>query len=122
MIEEQALCRVHRVGQQRKVTTVRYLMRDSFEEVCIHTYQVVSSSQSASPRRFNYMTRAITLTRCLQQVVEIQKRKKLLAKVTFCQDPLSGAGIGLGILQVCLNTADTLSILIISQYLKAALE
>jgi hypothetical protein len=37
-----------------------------------------------------------------QQVVEIQKRKKLLAKVTFCQDPLSEAGIGLGTLQVCL--------------------
>jgi hypothetical protein len=35
MIEEQALCRVHRVGQQRNVTTIRYLMRDSFEEVRI---------------------------------------------------------------------------------------
>ena len=33
MIEEQALCRVHRVGQERNVTTIRYLMRDSFEEV-----------------------------------------------------------------------------------------
>lgn len=33
MVEEQALCRVHRVGQQRDVTTVRYLMKDSFEEV-----------------------------------------------------------------------------------------
>lgn len=33
MIEEQALCRVHRVGQKHDVTTIRYLMRDSFEEV-----------------------------------------------------------------------------------------
>lgn len=33
MIEEQALCRVHRVGQRRNVTTIRYLMRNSFEEV-----------------------------------------------------------------------------------------
>ncbi|KAH9217258.1 putative SWI/SNF-related matrix-associated actin-dependent regulator of chromatin subfamily A member 3-like 3 [Leptodontidium sp. 2 PMI_412] len=33
MVEEQALCRVHRVGQERNVTTIRYLMRDSFEEV-----------------------------------------------------------------------------------------
>jgi hypothetical protein len=39
-----------------------------------------------------------------QQVVEIQKRKKLLAKVTFSQGPLSEAGIGLGTLQVCLTT------------------
>jgi hypothetical protein len=33
MIEEQALCRVHRVGQKRSVTTIRYIMRKSFEEV-----------------------------------------------------------------------------------------
>jgi hypothetical protein len=33
MVEEQALCRVHRVGQKREVTTVRYLIRGSFEEV-----------------------------------------------------------------------------------------
>lgn len=33
MIEEQALCRIHRVGQKRNVTTIRYLMKDSFEEV-----------------------------------------------------------------------------------------
>ena len=35
MIEEQALCRVHRVGQKRSVTTIRYLMRESFEEASI---------------------------------------------------------------------------------------
>lgn len=34
MVEEQALCRIHRVGQSRNVTTVRYVMKDSFEEVC----------------------------------------------------------------------------------------
>ena len=33
MIEEQALCRVHRVGQRRNVTTVRYIIRNSFEKV-----------------------------------------------------------------------------------------
>jgi len=33
MVEEQALCRVHRAGQKRKVTTIRYLIRGSFEEV-----------------------------------------------------------------------------------------
>ncbi|CZR69489.1 related to global transactivator [Phialocephala subalpina] len=65
MIEEQALCRVHRVGQKRDVTTIRYLMRDSFEE----------------------------------QIVDIQKRKKMLAQVTFAQGPLPEDGIGLGTLQ-----------------------
>ena len=35
MIEEQALCRVHRIGQKRNVTTIRYLIRDSFEVVSL---------------------------------------------------------------------------------------
>ena len=33
-IEDQALARVHRLGQSRPVTTIRYVMKDSFEEVC----------------------------------------------------------------------------------------
>ena len=85
MIEEQALYRVHRVGQKRSVTTIRYLMKDSFEEVSLH-FIVVPSLQR------------LTLQ---QQVVEIQKRKKLLAKVTFGQDSLE-IGIGMSALLVCL--------------------
>jgi hypothetical protein len=48
MIEEQALCRVHRVGQQREVTTVRYLMRGSFEEVSSLSYDTVTTSIKAT--------------------------------------------------------------------------
>lgn len=36
----------------------------------------------------------------MQQVVEIQKRKKKLAEVTFGSGELEEAGIGLGTLQV----------------------
>ncbi|KAN0114679.1 SNF2 family N-terminal domain containing protein [Hyaloscypha variabilis] len=32
MMEEQALCRVHRMGQTKEVTTIRYRMKNSFEE------------------------------------------------------------------------------------------
>ena len=32
-IEEQALARVHRIGQQKEVTTVRFFVKDTFEEV-----------------------------------------------------------------------------------------
>lgn len=39
MIEEQALCRVHRVGQLREVTTIRYLVRNSFEEASTNNSQ-----------------------------------------------------------------------------------
>jgi SNF2 family DNA or RNA helicase len=33
MMEEQALCRIHRLGQHKEVKTIRYRMRNSFEEV-----------------------------------------------------------------------------------------
>lgn len=36
----------------------------------------------------------------MQQIVKPQKRKKMLAEVTFSQSPLSEDGIRLGILQV----------------------
>lgn len=32
-LEEQALARIHRIGQKQSVTTVRFYVRDSFEEV-----------------------------------------------------------------------------------------
>ncbi|KAH8749034.1 hypothetical protein BGZ57DRAFT_755538, partial [Hyaloscypha finlandica] len=33
MLEEQALCRIHRLGQAKEVKTIRYRIRGSFEEV-----------------------------------------------------------------------------------------
>jgi hypothetical protein len=36
-VEEQALARIHRIGQTREVTTVRFYIRDSFEETVIQT-------------------------------------------------------------------------------------
>ena len=32
-VEEQALARIHRMGQMKEVTTVRFVMKGSFEEV-----------------------------------------------------------------------------------------
>ena len=32
-LEEQAMARVHRIGQKRPVTTIRFVMKDSLEEV-----------------------------------------------------------------------------------------
>ena len=32
MSESQALDRIHRLGQEKEVTTIRYLMKDSWEE------------------------------------------------------------------------------------------
>jgi SWI/SNF-related matrix-associated actin-dependent regulator of chromatin subfamily A3 len=33
-VEEQALARVYRMGQTKEVTTIRFVMEDTFEEVC----------------------------------------------------------------------------------------
>ena len=33
MTEEQALARVHRIGQTRRVVTVRYIIENSYEQV-----------------------------------------------------------------------------------------
>jgi hypothetical protein len=33
MMEEQALCRIHRLGQRKEVKTIRYRIRGSFEDV-----------------------------------------------------------------------------------------
>lgn len=33
MMEDQALSRVHRMGQKKDVKVIRYIMKDSFEEV-----------------------------------------------------------------------------------------
>ena len=33
MLEEQALDRVHRIGQTKPVTIIRYIVKDSIEEV-----------------------------------------------------------------------------------------
>ena len=38
-LEDQALARVHRLGQTRPVTTIRYVMEDSFEEVLTPHYK-----------------------------------------------------------------------------------
>lgn len=45
MMEEQALCRVYRMGQKKDVTVIRYRMRDSFENVCLR-FPTFESSNS----------------------------------------------------------------------------
>lgn len=40
MVEDQALDRVHRIGQTKEVTTVRYIVRNTLEQVPQHRYPV----------------------------------------------------------------------------------
>lgn len=41
MVEDQALDRVHRIGQTKEVTTVRYIVRNTLEEVPEHRSPVL---------------------------------------------------------------------------------
>jgi len=68
-MEEQALSRIHRIGQRREVTTVRFFVSDTFEEVSEHRL-------SGSPGRRFVLTR-------LQRVMKVQEDKKDLASVLF---------------------------------------
>ena len=35
MVEDQALDRVYRIGQKKEVTTTRYIVKNTLEEVCV---------------------------------------------------------------------------------------
>ncbi|KAK1253636.1 hypothetical protein MKX07_001713 [Trichoderma sp. CBMAI-0711] len=61
-LEDQALARIHRIGQTKEVTTIRFIVKDSFEERVVELQQSKTdlaevihrqneSSHSAEPRR-----------------------------------------------------------------------
>lgn len=83
MMEEQALCRLHRMGQKKPVTTIRFRMKDSFETV------------SGPIQNILVVTHSI-----FQKVVEIQERKKDLAALALSQKKVSKDDINISRLQV----------------------
>lgn len=70
MMEEQALCRIHRLGQRKEVKTIRYRIRGSFEEVRFLVQLLI----------FNCRTKVLTLS---QKVVATQELKKEIAAEAF---------------------------------------
>lgn len=44
MMEELALCRIHRLGQDKEVKTIKYRIRGSFEEVNFCTGRAESTA------------------------------------------------------------------------------
>jgi hypothetical protein len=70
-VEQQALARIYRMGQKRKVTTIRYIMRNSFEDVRIRRPACEKKEQHANQR---------------QHVVNIQDRKKTLMDVLLSNE------------------------------------
>lgn len=68
-LEEQALARIHRLGQTKEVTTVRFFMRDSFEEVShdisreIHISNRTTGSHQSPRFKETARKRAIVISR-----------------------------------------------------------
>lgn len=76
-IEEQALARIHRIGQQKEVTTVRFFIKDTFEEVTSNFHLV---SKSYNKNRLTVIHR--------QRILDLQRSKKKLEEVLL--DPKKG--------------------------------
>lgn len=85
-LEEQALARIHRIGQKQSVTTVRFYIRDSFEEVST----IFSASNEI---HYSYL-------QIQQQVMELQESKKSLAGVLLSPHDGGHTDDSLGTLQV----------------------
>lgn len=51
-VEDQALARVHRMGQRKPVVTIRYIMRDSIEEVSVLLFSFLHSFLLPKSRLF----------------------------------------------------------------------
>lgn len=78
MVEEQALDRVYRLGQQREVLAIRYFVKDSIEEA--------SPTNCCASTHFQG---SYTLTIFSQYVQQVQKSKTDLISRTFGQTGLS---------------------------------
>jgi hypothetical protein len=81
-LEEQALDRIHRIGQTKPITTVKFIIENSFEQVSI-----------LSPFH--------SVTDDCQNVVSLQNRKRKLADLALSTGPLKQADLSRGCLQVC---------------------
>lgn len=82
MVEEQALDRVHRFGQTEDVTTVRYVIKDTWEEVSRYSI---------------YRSREPDQT---QKIIALQKKKRALGQYMFFEDDTSKANPSQSRLQV----------------------
>jgi SWI/SNF-related matrix-associated actin-dependent regulator of chromatin subfamily A3 len=114
MIEEQALCRLHQVGQKRRVTTIRYLMRGSFEEVSSFAHDIMNIIATSAQGNKKLILHS--------KLWKSRLRKKKLAEVTSGSEQMSEEGIGLGTLLASHVSCNPETKLIVIQYLKSVLE
>ena len=80
-MEEQALARIHRIGQEKEVTTIRFVMKESIEQVsglydvrsCLtHQLTIDPAVRTENPRRQKGLCQAFAVSAtliCFQNVV-----------------------------------------------------
>lgn len=74
-LEEQALARVHRIGQTKEVTTVRFIMEDTIETVSLISHQclILEDAKKGLVRLGSGSTRqerpCVSLTFVIQHVI-----------------------------------------------------
>ena len=88
-IEEQILSRVHRLGQQRPVTTARLIVEGTIEDV-----RVTAQCHFSPQERIKLIS--------IQHVINVQSRKTQLADLLLSQDKNASAEGNRGRLQ-CLR-------------------
>ena len=69
-LEDQALARIHRIGQTREVTTVRFYIRDSFEEVGVLATRQTSVLTGGSKLWMFKSRRSISLGCCSRRTMQ----------------------------------------------------
>ena len=79
MVEEQALDRVHRIGQTKEVTTVRYIVNRTLEDVC----RFLSLVYLRVRLKARLETRLANCRRSYQNVRHQQIEKRNLAEQAF---------------------------------------
>ena len=107
MLEEQALDRVHRIGQTKPVTTIRYIIKDSFEEVRL------GHLHSPSPNGADEY----------QNIRNMQIRKKDLADLSTSQSRFSSADLSESRLEAGVHSnIGAMFSLTFQQYLRSLVE
>jgi hypothetical protein len=96
-VEDQALARIHRMGQTKETRTVRFFIKGSLEEV-------------RSPRFSRYSQRLLILANDLQHIMRTQKSKEGLASLILQPSDRPGVNSKIEALKVYLPSRITTSV------------
>ena len=87
MLEDQALDRVYRIGQTKEVTTTRYIVANTLEEVCrmlsnsgrYHPSYILQGIRHQQLKKRNLAEQAFALSRGHDNWLEVREQKESLS-------------------------------------------